>query len=309
MNVTPAEKADALPAAAAQIAETTETAPAGRGAHPVPEEPLVVIGPRRRGFPINLRDLWAYHELLYFLAWRDVKVRYKQTALGAAWVILQPLCMMLIFSLFFGRLAGIPSDGLPYPLFAFAGLVPWTFFSTAVSMSGNSIVGSANLITKVYFPRLLIPMAAVGASMLDLCFTLAALGALMAYYGVAPGAGLLMLPLLLGLLALLALAFGVLTSALNVKYRDVRVALPFLLQLWFFGSPIIYPTSLVPEGWRWVLALNPLTGIVEGLRAALFGRKEFDLVALGLSAAVTLALFACAAVTFRRMENTFADVV
>src|SRR5215207_7018018 len=172
MNFTPAEKAEALPPAAATVANMTETAPPGQGVAPLPDEPLVVIEPRRSGFPINLRDLWAYHELLYFLAWRDVKVRYKQTALGAAWVALQPLCMMLIFSLFFGRLAGMPSDGVPYPLFAFAGLVPWTFFSTAATMSGNSLVGSSNLVTKVYFPRLIVPMAAVGAVMIDLFFTL-----------------------------------------------------------------------------------------------------------------------------------------
>jgi lipopolysaccharide transport system permease protein len=309
MNVTPAEKADALPADAAQIAETTDTATPGRGAPPLPDEPLVVIQPRRWSFPVNPRDLWAYHELLYFLAWRDVKVRYKQTVLGAAWVVLQPLCMMLIFSLFFGRLAGMPSDDVPYSLFAFAGLVPWTFFSTAVTMSGNSVVNSANLVTKVYFPRLIVPMAAVGAAMLDLLFTFTVLGVLMVYYGVAPGPGLLALPLLLALLALLALAFGVLTSALNVKYRDVRVALPFLLQLWFFASPIIYPTSMVPPDWRGLLALNPMTGIIEGFRAALFGRKEFDTLALALSAVVTLALLAYALVTFRRMESTFADIV
>ncbi|MFL6334917.1 MAG: ABC transporter permease [Pyrinomonadaceae bacterium] len=310
MNFTPAEKAEALPPAAAQTANPTETAtPGPQGAPPLPDEPLVVIEPRRSSFPFNPRDLWAYHELLYFLAWRDVKVRYKQTALGAAWVALQPLCMMLIFSLFFGRLGKMPSDGIPYPLFAFAGLVPWTFFSTATMMSGNSLVGSANLVTKVYFPRLIVPMAAVGAAMIDLFFTLAVLGAIMAYYGVRPGPGVLALPALVALVALLALAFGILTSALNVKYRDVRVALPFLLQVWFFGSPIIYPTTLVPENWRWLLALNPMTGIVEGFRVALFGQRPFDLLALVLSSVITLALFAYAAVTFRRMESTFADIV
>jgi lipopolysaccharide transport system permease protein len=307
MNLTPAEKADALPPAAAQTANTTETAP--QGIPPLPDEPLVVIEPRRLGLPINPRELWAYHELLYFLALRDVKVRYKQTILGAAWVILQPLCMMLIFSLFFGKLGKIPSDDLPYPLFAFAGLVPWTFFSTATTMSGNSLVGSSNLVTKVYFPRLIVPMAAVAAAMVDLFFTLAVLGVLMAYYGIVPGAGLLMLPALVVLVALLALAFGILTSALNVKYRDVRVALPFLLQIWFFGSPIIYPTSLVPEAWRWLLALNPMTGIVEGFRAALFGVKPFDWPAVALSAAITLVLFVYATVMFKRMESTFADIV
>ncbi|MBV9925983.1 MAG: ABC transporter permease [Acidobacteria bacterium] len=309
MSFTPAEKAEALPPAAAQTPETTQTARHGRGAPPLPAEPLVVIEPRRPALPVSPRELWAYHELLYFLAWRDVKVRYKQTALGAAWVALQPLCMMLIFSLFFGRLGRMPSDDIPYPLFAFAGLVPWSFFSTATTMSGNSLVGSANLVTKVYFPRLLVPMAAVAAAAVDLVFTFAILFALMFYYGVRPGLGLLALPLLLGLLGLLALAFGTLTSALNVKYRDVRVALPFLLQVWFFGSPIIYPTSLVPENWRWLLALNPMTGIVEGFRAALFGQRPFDVPALAISAAVTAALLLYAAFVFRRMESSFADIV
>lgn len=309
MSLTPAEKADALPSAAPRIANTTETPTPGKGVPPLPDEPLVVIERRRSSFPVNPRELWAHHELLYFLAWRDVKVRYKQTILGAAWVVLQPLCMMLIFSLFFGRLAEIPSDGVAYPLFAFAGLVPWTFFSTAVTMSGNSVVNSANLVTKVYFPRLLVPMAAVGAVMVDLLFTFAVLGVLMVYYGITPGPGVLALPLLIALLALLALAFGILTAALNVKYRDVRVALPFLLQLWFFASPIIYPTSMVPPAWRWMLALNPMTGIVEGFRAALFGRKEFDTLALALSLVVTLVILAYALVTFKRMESTFADIV
>ncbi|HEX7956509.1 MAG TPA: ABC transporter permease, partial [Pyrinomonadaceae bacterium] len=292
------------PAAAAH-----EKARPSHPADPLPDRPYVVIEPRRPVLGGLLRDLWAYHELLYFLTWRDVKVRYKQTLMGVAWAVLQPLCMMAVFTLFFGRLAGMPSDGLPYPLFAFAGLLPWTFFSTAATTSGNSVVNSANLITKVYFPRLIVPAASVGAALVDFGVTFVVLGGIMAYYRVAPGWGALMLVPLSLLLVLLAVAFGVLTSALNVKYRDVRFVLPFLIQIWFFATPVIYPTSLVPARWRWLMALNPLSGVVEGFRAALFGARAFDWAAIGVSAAVTCALLACAVVTFRRMERGFADVV
>ncbi|HYE15902.1 MAG TPA: ABC transporter permease [Pyrinomonadaceae bacterium] len=294
---------------------TAAPAPAGEAPPQLlPEKPLVVIESRRARAGAGLRDLWAYRELLYFLTWRDVKVRYKQTFLGVAWAVLQPVFMMLIFTLFFGRLAGIPSDGVPYPLFAYAGLLPWTFFSTAVTTGGNSMVSSANLITKVYFPRLIVPSAAVAAALVDFAIAFAVLGLLMAYYGVPPGAGALMLPVLALLVALLALGFGTWMAALNVKYRDIKFALPFLIQVWFFASPIIYPVSFVtgkvadPERWRLVMALNPMTGIVEGFRSALFGRP-FDWLTLSVSAAVTLALLAYGVVTFRRMEKNFADIV
>ncbi len=309
MNLTPAEKADSLQSAA-RIASTTETAtPNPQGANASTDRPLVVIEPRKSWLGTNARDLWAYHELLYFLTWRDVKVRYKQTLLGVLWAVLQPLLMMLIFSLFFGKLLNVPSDEIPYPLFAFAGLLPWTFFATAAQTSGNSVVNNGNLISKVYFPRIIVPTASVGAALVDFGITCVVLAALMAYYGEAPGWGALMLPPLVALLVGLALGFGVLMSALNVRYRDIRFALPFAIQLWFFASPIIYPSSHVPERWRWVLALNPMTGIIEGFRAALFGRTGFDWRAISVSAAVTAALLATAAVTFRRMEKTFADVV
>jgi lipopolysaccharide transport system permease protein len=279
--------------------------PAG---HALPDEPLIRIRPSGRWAALNLRDLWAYRELLYFLTWRDIKVRYKQTVLGAAWAVLQPLCTMLIFTLFFGRLAGLPSDDIPYPLFAYSGLLLWTFFANAVTSSGNSLVGSANLITKVYFPRMIIPGAAVGAGLVDLAIAFVLLVGMMAYYAVPVSAGLLMVPVFVALIALLATAAGMWMSALNVKYRDIRYALPFLIQLWMFASPIIYPASLVPERWRWVLALNPLTGIVEGFRAALFDRP-FDWTAIGLSAAVAAALAVYSAYAFRQMEKTFADVI
>jgi len=279
-----------------------------------PDSGVVVhIRPSGKWAPLNLRDLWHYRELLFFLTWRDIKVRYRQTVLGVVWAIIQPLFAMLIFTLFFGRLAGMPSDGIPYPLFAYAGLLPWMFFSTAVTTSGNSLVGSANLISKVYFPRLLIPASAVGAALVDFAVSFGLLIAMMIWYyaqGLVelPGLGLLLLPLLVFLTGLLALGVGLWLSALNVKYRDIRHALPFLIQVWMFATPIIYPASLVPERYRWVLALNPLAGIIEAYRSALFNRP-FDWVSLGVSAAVTLVILIFAAYGFRQMEKNFADLV
>jgi homopolymeric O-antigen transport system permease protein len=252
--------------------------------------------------------LWDYRELLYFLTWRDVKVRYKQTVLGAAWAVIQPLFTMIVFSIFFGNLARLPSDGIPYPLFAYAAVLPWTFFSNAVTNSGNSLVGSANLITKVYFPRMVIPVAAVAAGLIDLMIAFGILIVLMIYYGVGLTWNLLMAPALVVMTMLLAVAAGMWTSAVNVKYRDVRYALPFAIQLLMFATPIIYPASIVPERWRWALNLNPLTGIIEGYRASVFGRP-FDWPALAISAAITSALLVYATCYFRRMERTFADIV
>jgi lipopolysaccharide transport system permease protein len=305
--------ASTVPELAYDSDEISEKSPPGEPActgyaYELPDQPLISIRPSRTWVALNLRDLWAYRELLFFLTWRDVQVRYKQTVLGVAWAIIQPLATMLIFTLFFGKLAGMPSEDIAYPLFAYAGLLPWTFFSNAVTSSGNSLVGSANLITKVYFPRMIIPGAAVGAGLVDFAIAFALLAGLMAYYHVAVTWSILMLPVLVALTTLLALGVGMWMSALNVKYRDIRYALPFLIQLWMFASPIIYPASLVPAKWRWVLALNPLTGIIEGFRAALFGRP-FDWESLALSAALTLATLIYAAYDFRRMEKTFADVV
>ena len=276
--------------------------------HDLPEVPLISIRPSGRWAALNLSEVWAYRELLFFLIWRDVKVRYKQTVLGAAWAIIQPLCTTIIFTLFFGRLANMPSDGIPYPLFAFAGLTIWTFFSNAVTNSGNSLVGSSHLITKVYFPRMIIPGAAVGAGLLDLAIASVILLGMMFWYGTPLTFGLLLFPVIILLTALLALGVGMWMSALNVKYRDIRYALPFLIQLWMFATPIIYPTSLVPAKWRWALALNPLTGIIEALRAALFGRP-LDWTLLIISAIATLLILVCAAFAFRSMEKSFADVV
>ena len=274
----------------------------------LPAEPLVVIQPSRKWNLLSLKDIWAYRELLFFLTWRDVKVRYKQTALGAAWAILQPLFMMLIFTIFFGRLAGVGSSGIPYPLFALAGLVPWTFFSNAISASGNSLVGSAHLITKVYFPRLIVPAAAMLAGLIDFLLAFLLLCLLMIYYRVTLTVQILFLPVLVLLTALFSLAVGTWMSALNVKYRDVRFALPFLIQLWLFVSSVILPSSSVPPKYRWLLLFNPMSGIIEGYRSALFG-LPFDWLALSIASGLTLLSLLYAIYAFARVERSFADII
>ena len=274
----------------------------------VPDRPLLVLRPGGRWVPLELREIWRHRELLYFLAWRDVQVRYKQTMLGVTWAIMQPLLTMLVFTLFFGRLAAVPSDGVHYTLFAYAGLMPWTFFATAVTASGNSLIGNVSLITKVYFPRIIIPAAAAAAALVDFGISFLMLAALMAYYNVVPGVGIVFLPFLVMLTAILSLGVGLYLSALNVKYRDVRHAIPFLIQLWMFASPIIYPTSLVPLQWRWLMALNPLTAIIEGFRAALFGHA-INWVASGISISITATVLTYAIHEFRRVESSFADII
>jgi lipopolysaccharide transport system permease protein len=274
----------------------------------LPNEPLVVIQPSTKWSVLSFKDIWAYRELLFFLTWRDVKVRYKQTALGATWAILQPLFMMLIFTIFFGRLAGVESAGIPYPLFALAGLVPWTFFSNSITASGNSLVGSANLITKVYFPRLIVPAAAMLAGLVDFLLAFLMLCVLMIYYRVALTVHVLFLPVLVLLTALFGLGVGTWMSALNVKYRDVRFALPFVIQLWLFVSSVILPSSSVPQKWRWILMLNPMSGIIEGYRSALFG-LPFDWTALGIAAVLTVLVLLYAIYSFGRVERSFADII
>jgi lipopolysaccharide transport system permease protein len=274
----------------------------------LPAEPLVVIQPTKRWSLLSFKDIWAYRELLFFLTWRDVKVRYKQTALGAAWAILQPLFMMIIFTIFFGRLAGVGSSGIPYPVFALAGLVPWTFFSNAITASGNSLVGSANLITKVYFPRLIVPTAAMLAGLVDFVLAFILLVLLMLYYQIVPTIQLLFLPVLVLLTALFSLGVGTWFSALNVKYRDVRFALPFLIQLWLFVSSVILPSTAIPLKWRWLLTLNPMSGIIEGYRSALFG-LPFDWPALGIASALTILTLVFAIYAFARVERSFADII
>jgi lipopolysaccharide transport system permease protein len=275
---------------------------------PETERSPVLIIDRNRWIGLELRDLWAHRELFFFLAWRDVKVRYKQTALGASWAILQPLVSMVVFTMIFGRLARVPSEGQPYAIFSYAGLLPWNFFTTALTNSSNSLVNSTNLITKVYFPRLLVPTAAVGAALVDIAIASLMLFGIMPIYGVAFHASLIMLVPLVVLLALTASALGIWTSALNVKYRDIRYALPFAIQISMFLTPVIYPVSFLPGRWQWVLRLNPLSGIIEGFRDAIFGRP-FDWSGLATSAAVTVVLLVAAVCIFSRMEQEFADVI
>ena len=274
-----------------------------------PSPEITRIRPSKGWRSLQLRELWAYRELLWFLVWRDVKVRYKQTALGAGWAILQPVATMVVFSLFFGRLAGMPSDGLPYPIFSFAALVPWTFFSQGLAQSANSLVGSQNLITKVYFPRLAIPIASVLAGLVDFALAFLVLLAMMPFYGIVPGPQILALPALLLLALVTALGAGLWLSALNVQFRDVRYILPFLTQIWLFVTPIAYPSSLLGEPWRTVYGINPMAGVVEGFRWALLGTAEPPGTLLAASVAAALALLVSGAFYFRRMEKTFADIV
>ena len=271
--------------------------------------PVITITPSRGWVPLRVREIWEYRELLYFLVWRDVKVRYKQTMLGAAWAIIQPLLTMVVFSLFFGKLAKVPSDGIPYPLFAYAALIPWTFFANGLNQASNSLVGSANLVKKVYFPRLVIPVASVLSGVVDLLLAFVVLVAMMGYYGFLPTANILFLPFFLVLALMAALAVGLWLSALNVEFRDVRYTLPFLTQLWLFATPIAYPSSLLSEPWRTVYGLNPMVGVVEGFRWALFtGATRPGNIVIASSFA-TLVLLVGGAFYFRRMERTFADVI
>jgi lipopolysaccharide transport system permease protein len=258
---------------------------------------------------LKLRELWDYRELFYFLVWRDVKVRYKQTVLGTAWAIIQPLFTVLIFSLFFGRLAKVPSDGIPYPLFSITALVPWTFFSYGLNQSSNSLVGSANLITKVYFPRLAVPIASVLAGTVDFLLAFCVLLVMMFHYRVFPTRNVVFLPLLFLLTLTASLGVGLWLSALNVKFRDVRMVLPFLVQIWMFATPIAYPSSLLHEPWRTVYGLNPMVGVVEGFRWALLGVKSPPGPMVVVSGAISILLLLGGLIYFRRMEKTFADLI
>lgn len=274
-----------------------------------PAQPTVRIRPSRGWVPLNLRDLWEHRELLYFLVWRDVKVRYKQTALGVAWVVIQPLATTLLFTIIFGNLARMPSDNLPYAVFAMAGLLPWNYFAGAFSRAGTSLVGSANLISKVYFPRLIIPLASVLAGLVDFFIVLALLVILTFLFGIIPTLALLTLPLFILLAMATALGVGLWLSALNVQYRDVSYLLPFIAQFWLYATPVVYPSSLIPDHWRIVYGLNPMAGVVEGFRWALFGRGEPPGPMLVVSVLIVLALLVSGAYFFKRMEKTFADLV
>ena len=270
---------------------------------------VVFIKPSKGSVPLNLRALWEYRELLYFLTWRDIKVRYKQTVLGAAWAILQPLTTMLIFSLFFGRLVKVPSDGIPYPLFAFAALVPWTFFANGLNQSSNSLIASSNLLKKVYFPRLVIPVATVLAGVVDFVLAFIILLVLIAFYRVTPTINIVWTPLLLVLAFVTSLGVGLWMSALNVKYRDVRYIVPFLIQIWLFATPVAYPSSLLSQPWRTIYGLNPMVGVVEGFRWALLGATTAPGLMVAASAIAALLILITGAFYFRYMERTFADVV
>jgi len=280
-----------------------------------PLVPVAVIEPRGGWAPWDLRELWEYRELLYFLVWRDLKVRYKQTVLGASWAILQPLLTMIVFTVFFGTLARVPSDGLPYPLFSYAGLLPWTFFSQGLAQSANSLVGSAHLIRKVYFPRLIVPVAAVLTCAVDFAVAFVVLLGLMAVYGVAPTLAVALVPLLVLLAVVSVLGAGVWLSALSVEYRDFRHVVAFALQIGLFVSPVIYPSRIVIERLAglglpaWIYGLNPAVGVIEGFRWALLGVGTEPWALIAASSAVSILVLVSGLFYFRRMERTFADVV
>jgi lipopolysaccharide transport system permease protein len=273
------------------------------------EDSAIIIRPGRGLFHLELKAIWHYRELLYFLIWRDVKVRYKQTAIGAGWALFQPVMMMIVFTVVFGNFAKLPSDGLPYPIFAYTALLPWNNFAQATGRSGVSLVGSANLISKVYFPRLIIPLSAAVAPLVDFAIAFVILIAMMAWFGIAPTWGVLALPLFLLLALVTALAVALWLSALNVRYRDVGYAIPFMVQIWMYASPVAYPVSLVPERWRLLYSLNPMAGVIEGFRWALLGKGNPDFGVMAASAVVVMALLLGGIIYFRQMERTFADVV
>lgn len=278
-------------------------------ARPASIAPVIRVEPSRGWVSLKLNELWEYRELLFFLVWRDVKVRYKQTALGAGWAIIQPFFTMVVFSLFFGKLAKMPSDGIPYPIFTFAALVPWTFFANGLSQASNSLVGSANLITKVYFPRLAIPIASVLVGLVDFVLASAILFCMMFYFKLLPTINILWLPALMLLLIATSLGVSLWFSALNVRYRDVRYVIPFLTQFWLFATPIAYPSSLLSGPWRAVYGINPMVGVVEGFRWALLGAKTAPGPIVIVSATASFLVLLGGALYFRRVEKTFADIV
>ena len=267
------------------------------------------ITPPGGWFDLSLRELWHARELVYFFVWRDIKVRYKQTAIGAAWAVFQPLLTMAVFTLFFGRLAKMPSDGLPYPLFYYCALLPWMYFATSLQNATNVIVEQQRMITKVFFPRLVLPLSAVASPLLDFAIGFLFLALMMVYYGARPSLSLLLLPLFLALAILTTLGVGLWLSALNAIYRDIRYVVPFLVQFWMFASPVAYPSSLVPERWRWLYGLNPMAGVIEGFRWALTGHGNPPSELLAASSAAVLLLVVSGTLYFQKMEGIIADVV
>lgn len=270
--------------------------------------PTIVIRSPRKWVPVDFKELWEYRELLYFFTWRDVKLRYKQTGLGIGWAIIQPLFMMIIFSIFFGRLAQIPSDGIPYPLFSLAALLPWTLFAEGMMRSTSSMVQNANIMTKVYFPRLIMPVASIMSPLVDFLVAFGLLIIMMVYYGFLPTINIIFLPLLVVFAMMTSLAVGLWLSALNVKYRDFQYTVPFLIQIWLFASPVVYPASMVPEQWQFIYALNPMSGVIEGFRWALLGTNPPSAM-IFISLGVVIALLVSGVFYFRRMEQYFADIV
>ena len=271
--------------------------------------PFIRIEPASNRLTLRLNELWEYRELLYFLVWRDVKVRYKQTAIGAAWAIIQPLLTMVIFTLVFDKFAKMPSDGLPYPIFSFAALLPWTYFSRSLSQSVLSVVNNANLITKVYFPRLLLPISATLAGIIDLAISFVFLLAMMSWYGITPGWAIVTLPIFVVLAIATALSVSLSLGVINVRYRDVGQAIPFLVQIWTFVSPVAYPLSVVPEKWQLLYELNPMVGVIEGFRWALTGSGDAPILSILLSTIIVAVLLSTGILFFRQMESTFADEV
>lgn len=267
----------------------------------------IIIRPRKGWINIDWQELFRYRELLVFLTWRDILIRYKQTVLGVAWAVLQPVFMMLVFTVIFGRLAKIDSEGFPYAVYVYAGLLPWTFFSTAVSQSGLSLVNQQNLLTKIYFPRLFVPTASVGAGFVDLAISFAVYGFILLIYGIAPSSGIIWLPPLILLTALAALGFGYTLAALTVSYRDFRFLIPFMLQAMMYISPVIYPVQMVPKQYHWLLAINPMTGIIDAYRSAILG-TPWNLTTLAVSTIVTFGLFLFGLFYFRKTERRFADI-
>lgn len=270
---------------------------------------VTVIRPSRGWVPLHLEELWAHRELLYFLAWRDIKVRYKQTVVGIGWAVIQPVVTVLVFSLIFGGLARIPSNGLPYPIFLYAAMLPWSLFATGLTAGSTSLVANQRLVTKVYFPRLILPVAAVLASLVDFGIAFAVFIILMLYFGILPTIAIVTLPLFIAVTLFSAVGIACWLSAIDARYRDVRHTLPFLTQLWYFATPIVYPLSFIPQDWRWILGLNPMTGVVEGFRWALLGQPLNLSPSLILSLSLVMALFVSGLYYFRRAERIFADMV
>ena len=272
-------------------------------------EATIIIEPRKRLLDLDLKAIWEYRELLYFLVWRDLKVRYRQTIIGVGWVVLQPLLTMLLFTVVFGNLAKIPSDGVPYPIFTYSALLPWNLFAASLARGGTSVVVNAQLVSKIYFPRLILPLSGILSPLVDFAVSFVVFIAMMIWFGILPGIGVLALPLFLVLLLLTALAVGLWLSALNVRYRDVGHTIPFLVQFWLFASPVAYPVSLVPEKWRMLYGLNPMAGVIEGFRWSLLGKESPDFAVIAISVVMVLALLIPGVIYFKYTERTFADLV